>query len=53
MVSDEKIEAAADKMIAGEPLSRAERKLLESPQGDFAMGQVRAALEGKTNARRH
>ena len=46
-VSDEKIEEAADKMIAGKPLTRAERRLLELPQADFAMGQVRAVLEGR------
>lgn len=45
-VSDETIEEAADKLIAGKPLTRAERRLLESPQGDFAMAQVRAALKG-------
>ena len=46
-VSDEKIEEAADKLIAGEPLTCVERKLLDSPQGDFAMGQVRAILKRK------
>ena len=46
-VSDEQIEEAADKMIAGQPLTRAERRLLDSPQADFAMGQVRAYLSGE------
>lgn len=47
MPTDEQIEAAADKMIAGEPLTRAEQRLLDSPQADVAMGQVRAVLEAK------
>ena len=42
--SDEQIEAAADKMIAGRRLTLAERRMLDSPQGDFAMAQVRAVL---------
>lgn len=45
-VTDEQIEEVADKMVAGQPLSRAERRLLDSPQADFAMGQVRAYLNG-------
>jgi hypothetical protein len=45
--TDDMIEEAADKMIAGQPLTRAEQRLLDSPQADFAMGQVRAALEAK------
>lgn len=44
---DEKIEIAAEKLIKGLPLTRAEERLLYSPQGDFAMGQVRAALAAK------
>lgn len=47
--TDEDIEIAADKLIAGQPLTRAERRLLESPMGDFAMGQVRAYLAEKSN----
>jgi hypothetical protein len=42
--TDEEIERAADKMIAGQPLTRRERRLLDSPMGDFAMGQVRAVI---------
>lgn len=42
--TDEMIEIAADKLLAGERLTRREQKLLSSPQGDFAMGQVRAVL---------
>lgn len=51
-LSDEKIEEAADKMITGKPLTRAERRLLDLPQADFAMGQVRAYLKGKDDAKR-
>ena len=42
--TDEQIEVAAEKLIAGKPLTRAEQRLLDSPQSDFAMGQVRAIL---------
>lgn len=49
-VTDEQIEGAADKLVAGQPLSRAERRLLDSPQADFAMGQVRAYLNGAREA---
>lgn len=45
--TDDKIEEAANKMIAGLPLTRAEQRLLDSPQADFAMGQVHAALDAK------
>lgn len=45
--TDEKIEEAADKMISGQPLTRAEQRLLDSPQGDFAMGQISAILEAR------
>ena len=47
MVSDDKIEAAAEKLLDGKPLTRAEERLLYSPQGDFAMGQVRAILKAR------
>lgn len=47
MVTDEKIEIAAEKLLAGEPLTRAETKLLQSPQGDFAMAQVHSILEAQ------
>jgi hypothetical protein len=43
--TDEQIEVAADKLIAGQPLTRAEQRLMDSPQADFAMAQVEAALE--------
>lgn len=46
-VTDEMIETAADKLIAGLPLSRREARLLDSPQADFAMGQVRAVLSAQ------
>lgn len=46
-VSDEAIEEAADKMVAGLPLTDWERRILNSPQADFAMGQVRAFLNPK------
>jgi hypothetical protein len=42
--TDEQIEIAADRLILGQPLTRAEQRLLDSSQGDFAMGQVRAYL---------
>lgn len=44
--TDEQIEAAADRLLSGEPLTSAEQRLLESPMGDFAMGQVQAYLNG-------
>lgn len=47
--TDEMIEEAADKLLAGQPLTRAERRLLDSPQADFAMGQVNAILKGEAD----
>lgn len=45
--TDEEIEIAAEKLLAGKPLTRAEQRLLDSPQGDFAMGQVRAYMKAR------
>ncbi len=49
-ITDEMIESAGDKLIAGEPLSQIERRILNSPQADFAMSQVRAVLRAKALA---
>ena len=46
-ITDDKIEAAAEKLLAGMTLTRAEQRLLDSPQADFAMGQVSAILNSK------
>ncbi len=45
--TDDMIEEAADKILAGQPLTRAEQRLLDSPLADFAMGQVNAILEAR------
>jgi hypothetical protein len=47
MTKDEAIETAAEKLLAGNPLTRSERRLLYSTQGDFAMAQVRAVQKAR------
>lgn len=46
-ITDEMIEDAAEKLLDGIPLTVRERRLLNSTQAHFAMGQVNAILASR------
>ena len=46
-ITDDMIETAAEKLLDGLPLTQRERRLLNSSQAHFAMGQVEAILSAR------